>query len=104
MKPITNFCFTFYLDRTTSESQDKHPDTNQEFVSEDYESSTVNMDDIRREIEELTETKKTTAKNQENTSASLGKKTSFRKKKSKQNWMKNLLIPSFVFLFQTKLF
>ena len=31
---------------------------NQEFVSEDYDTSAVSMDDIRREIEQLTVTKK----------------------------------------------
>jgi hypothetical protein len=48
----------FYLDRKLSESQDKTQDANQEFVSEDFESSAVSMDDIRREIEQLTVTKK----------------------------------------------
>lgn len=31
---------------------------NQDFVSEDYDTSEVSMDDIRREIEQLTVTKK----------------------------------------------
>jgi hypothetical protein len=31
---------------------------NQEFVSEDFDTSAVSMDDIRREIEQLTVTKK----------------------------------------------
>jgi len=44
--------------RTSSESQDKTNDGNQEFVSEDYDPSVVSMDDIRREIEQLTVTKK----------------------------------------------
>ncbi|CAF3662274.1 unnamed protein product [Rotaria sp. Silwood1] len=43
--------------RTTSDSHDKTQDGNQEFVSEDYDASAVSMDDIRREIEQLTETK-----------------------------------------------
>ena len=41
-----------------SESQDKTQDGNQEFVSEDFDTSAVSMDDIRREIEQLTVTKK----------------------------------------------
>jgi len=45
-------------DRRVSDSQDKHQDINQEFVSEDYDTSAVSMDDIRREIEELTVPKK----------------------------------------------
>ncbi|UJR31575.1 hypothetical protein I4U23_019062 [Adineta vaga] len=44
--------------RKLSESQDKSQDINQEFVSEDYDPSAVSMDDIRREIEQLTVTKK----------------------------------------------
>jgi hypothetical protein len=44
--------------RTSSDSHDKTNDMNQEFVSEDYDTSAVNMDDIRREIEQLTVTKK----------------------------------------------
>jgi hypothetical protein len=48
----------FYSDRTSSDSHDKTNDMNQEFVSEDYDTSAVNMDDIRREIEQLTVTKK----------------------------------------------
>ncbi|CAF3942949.1 unnamed protein product [Adineta steineri] len=44
--------------RKLSESQDKSQDANQDFVSEDYDTSNVNMDDIRREIEQLTVTKK----------------------------------------------
>jgi hypothetical protein len=40
-----------------TESQDKNQDANQEFVSEDYDTSAVSMDDIRREIEQLTVTK-----------------------------------------------
>ncbi|CAF3581496.1 unnamed protein product [Rotaria sordida] len=43
--------------RTASDSQDKTHDANQEFVSEDYDASAVSMDDIRREIEQLTVTK-----------------------------------------------
>ncbi|CAF3958358.1 unnamed protein product [Rotaria sp. Silwood2] len=43
--------------RTTSDSHDKTQDANQEFVSEDYDASAVSMDDIRREIEQLTVTK-----------------------------------------------
>jgi len=38
-------------------SDDKSQDVNQEFVSEDYDTSAVSMDDIRREIEQLTVTK-----------------------------------------------
>ncbi|CAF0922561.1 unnamed protein product [Adineta ricciae] len=45
--------------RKLSESQD----LNQEFVSEDYDTSAVSMDDIRREIEQLTVTKKNPNKN-----------------------------------------
>jgi hypothetical protein len=36
-------------------------DVNQEFVSEDYDTSAVNMDDIRREIEQLSAIKRTKA-------------------------------------------
>ncbi|CAF2050834.1 unnamed protein product [Rotaria magnacalcarata] len=43
--------------RATSESQDKTHEANQEFVSEDYDGSGVSMDDIRREIEQLSVTK-----------------------------------------------
>lgn len=43
-----------YLDSSLSESHDKIQDVNQEFVSEDYDTSAVSMDDIRREIEQLT--------------------------------------------------
>jgi len=43
--------------RTLSD-HDKAQDVNQEFVSEDYDTSAVSMDDIRREIEQLTVTKK----------------------------------------------
>jgi hypothetical protein len=32
-------------------------DINQEFVSEDYDTSAINMDDIRREIEQLSSKK-----------------------------------------------
>ncbi|CAF2838659.1 unnamed protein product [Rotaria sp. Silwood2] len=42
----------------TSELQEKMSDVNQEFVSEDYDTSALSMDDIRREIEQLTVTKK----------------------------------------------
>lgn len=44
--------------RTSSESQEKLQDVHQEFVSEDYDTSAVSMDEIRREIEQLTVTKK----------------------------------------------
>jgi hypothetical protein len=44
--------------RIASDSHDKTNDMNQEFVSEDYDTSAVSMDDIRREIEQLTVTKK----------------------------------------------
>ena len=37
------------------------PDMNQEFVSEDYDTSAVTMDDIRREIEQLSTSKRTKA-------------------------------------------
>jgi len=43
--------------RTSSETQEKLQDVHQEFVSEDYDTSAVNMDEIRREIEQLTVTK-----------------------------------------------
>jgi hypothetical protein len=33
-------------------------DVNQEFVSEDYDTSAISMDEIRREIEQLSITKK----------------------------------------------
>ncbi|CAF1575903.1 unnamed protein product [Rotaria sp. Silwood1] len=46
------------LTHRTSESQEKTSDINQEFVSEDYDTSALSMDDIRREIEELTVAKK----------------------------------------------
>lgn len=52
------FILINFLDRRVSDSQDKHQDINQEFVSEDYDTSAVSMDDIRREIEELTVPKK----------------------------------------------
>ena len=41
----------------TSELNEKSSDINQEFVSEDYDTSALSMDDIRREIEQLTDTK-----------------------------------------------
>jgi hypothetical protein len=41
-----------------SESQDNMSDMNQEFVSEDYDASAVNIEEIRREIEQLSSTKK----------------------------------------------
>lgn len=50
------YCRSF-LDRTSSETQEKLHDVNQEFVSEDYDTSAVNMEEIRREIEQLTVTK-----------------------------------------------
>ena len=60
-------------DRKLSESQDKTNDINQEFVSEDYDTSTVSVDDIRREIEQLTEPKKSTNKGNSNKTGSPGK-------------------------------
>lgn len=51
---LFNKKFIVYVDRSLSESHDKNQDVNQEFVSEDYDASTVSMDDIRREIEQLT--------------------------------------------------
>jgi len=39
--------------RRTSDLHEKISDVNQEFVSEDYDTSAVNIDDIRREIEQL---------------------------------------------------
>jgi len=44
--------------RLTSDLQEKISDSNQEFVSEDYDTSAVSMDDIRREIEQLSITKR----------------------------------------------
>lgn len=49
--------FHSFSDRTSSETQEKLQDVHQEFVSEDYDTSAVNMDEIRREIEQLTVTK-----------------------------------------------
>jgi hypothetical protein len=66
---ITNPFFTI-LARRTSDLQEKHSDVNQEFVSEDYDTSAVNMDDIRREIEQLSSTKKSS--NNPNLSSSPG--------------------------------
>lgn len=62
-----------FADRKLSETQDKTNDLNQEFVSEDYDTSTVSVDDIRREIEQLTETKKTTNKVNSTKAGSSGK-------------------------------
>jgi len=39
--------------RRTSDLQDNMSDINQEFVSEDYDTSAISMEDIRREIEQL---------------------------------------------------
>lgn len=44
--------------RQTSESQDNMSDLNQEFVSEDYDASPINEDEIRREFEQLSSAKK----------------------------------------------
>jgi hypothetical protein len=44
--------------RQPSESLDNMLDINQEFVSEDYDTSAVNMEEIRREIEQLSTAKK----------------------------------------------
>ncbi len=63
----------FSLDRSISESQDKTQDVNQEFVSEDYDTSAVSMDDIRREIEQLTVTKKSQNKSNPPKAGSPGK-------------------------------
>jgi len=43
--------------RRTSESQENTSDINQEFVSEDYDTSAISMEDIRREIEQLSNKK-----------------------------------------------
>ena len=67
----------FYSDRTASESHDKANDINQEFVSEDYDTSAVNMDDIRREIEQLTVTKKNPNGSNTKKTGSPGKKRIF---------------------------
>ncbi|CAF0842730.1 unnamed protein product [Adineta steineri] len=40
-------------ERRTSELQEKMSDVNQDFLSEDYDTSDINMDEIRREIEQL---------------------------------------------------
>ena len=45
---------------------------NQEFVSEDYDTSTVSVDDIRREIEQLSVNKKNTNKTNPNKAGSPG--------------------------------
>ncbi|CAF3323306.1 unnamed protein product [Rotaria socialis] len=50
------------LERRTSELNEKTSDINQEFVSEDYDTSALSMDDIRREIEQLTITKRSSNK------------------------------------------
>ena len=50
-------------ERRTSESQEKITDINQDFVSEDYDASALSMDDIRREIEQLTIPKKSSTNN-----------------------------------------
>ncbi len=63
----------FSLDRTISESHDKTQDVNQEFVSEDYDTSAVSMDDIRREIEQLTVTKKNQNKSNPSKAGSPGR-------------------------------
>jgi hypothetical protein len=47
---------------------------NQEFVSEDYDTSAVSMDDIRREIEQLTVTKKNPNTSNSKKAGSPGKK------------------------------
>jgi len=44
--------------RRTSDLQDNMSDINQEFVSEDYDTSAISMEDIRREIEQLSIKKK----------------------------------------------
>ena len=44
--------------RQSSESHDHMSDMNQEFVSEDYDASAVNIEEIRREIEQLSTSKK----------------------------------------------
>ena len=62
-----------YLDRSLSDSHDKTQDGNQEFVSEDYDTSAVSMDDIRREIEQLTETKNNSNKTSLTKAGSPGK-------------------------------
>ncbi|UJR15111.1 hypothetical protein I4U23_002077 [Adineta vaga] len=51
-----------HADRRTSELNDKMFDGNQDFVSEDYDTTDINMDDIRREIEQLSITKKNSTK------------------------------------------
>ncbi|CAF1544892.1 unnamed protein product, partial [Didymodactylos carnosus] len=59
--------------RRTSESEKltgNDNSHNQEFVSEDFDSSTVSMDDIRREIEQLTVTKKSPTKTATNKGSS----------------------------------
>jgi hypothetical protein len=43
--------------RRTSESQENTSDINQEFVSEDYDTSAISMEEIRREIEQLSNKK-----------------------------------------------
>ncbi|CAF1143957.1 unnamed protein product [Rotaria sordida] len=56
------------LVRRTSELQEKISDGNQEFVSEDYDTSALSMDDIRREIEQLSITRKNSNKTKYNNS------------------------------------
>ena len=50
---------SFCLDSTrrTSETAENVSDQHSEFLSEDYDTSAINMDDIRREIEQLSRTK-----------------------------------------------
>lgn len=45
------------LTRRTSETAENVSDLHSEFLSEDYDTSAINMDDIRREIEQLSRTK-----------------------------------------------
>jgi hypothetical protein len=47
--------------RHTSELEENMSDINQEFVSEDYDTSAINMEDIRRDIEQSS-TKKSSGK------------------------------------------
>ena len=50
---IRKIFLLFILVRRSSDINEKSSDISQEFVSEDYDTSAVSMDDIRREIEQL---------------------------------------------------